>query len=175
MKFTVYSSRRYGEPKLAKPKELSGISPSFSEDYIPRKCKFQVFVLKEADEIWIKATDWFSPEFMPPDIRDAEKPQNAILAKYFPTQKPHKENFVYANNFASVVLRCEAWLCYSGIFRDIEEYERGYLFQRTFPVPIWLREEMTRRVEEHYSLPTFELMCSDLERFYERVIDRIAA
>lgn len=36
--------RFYGEPKLKKVKELNSIKQEFSVDYIPKKCKCQVFI-----------------------------------------------------------------------------------------------------------------------------------
>ena len=173
MTFTVYSSRIYGEPKLPKPEPLNGIRQSFSEVFIYNKCSFPVFVLKDADQVWIKSRDWFSPMFQPPDPSDDGKPLQYIVEKYFPDQKPPSEKFTYANNYASVVLRCEAWICFSGIFREVDEYNGRKLFTKPHPMPIWLRENMIRCVEETLELQLYDLTCSDLERFFERVIARL--
>lgn len=173
MTFSLYSSRKYREPKFSKPAPLRGIEQSFSETFILKKCSFPVFVLKEMDQIWIKSRDWFSPIFIPPDQNDMGKPLSHTLEKYFSNQKPQNEKFIYSNNYGSVVLRCEAWIYFTGIFKDVDEYEHGYLFDRTFPTPIWLRQRMTECVEKHLGLKPFDLTCSDLERFFERVIDRL--
>ena len=173
MTFTVYSSRQYGQPKLEKPIELRGVKPSFTEVYIHNKCSFPVFVLHDADQVWIKATDWFSPCFRPPDPKDLGKSQSEILAKYFPGQKTCSKEFTYHNNYASVVLRCEAWICFFGLFKDVEEYDHGCMFERTWPTPLWLLGRMTESVEQVLGLQPFDLTCSNLERFFERVISRV--
>jgi hypothetical protein len=118
MEFYIHSSRKYGEPKLSKPEPLCGVNQTFSEVFIHNKCSFPVFVLKDADQIWIKAQDWFSPSFIPPVPQDVGKPQHETLAKYFPNQKPQNEKFMYPDNYGSVVLRCEAWIYFTGVYRQ---------------------------------------------------------
>lgn len=59
LKFEVVSFRKYGEPKLTKPKELKGIKQFDSVDYIPKKCKCQIFI--KDNDVFIKHNDYFSP------------------------------------------------------------------------------------------------------------------
>jgi len=173
MIFTVYSSRNYGEPKLTKPEPLRGIEQSFPEPFIRNKCSFSVFVLKDADQVWIKARDWFSPSFVPPDPNDMGKSQRETLAKYFPDQKSRNNKFAYPDNFADIVLRSEAWICFEGIFKEADDYNNRRLFDRTSPTQIWILQKMIEGMEKVLGFPEYELTCSDWERFLERVINRL--
>ena len=176
MTFTVHSSRKHGEPKLSKPEQLQGIQQTFSEEYLPKKCTFPVFILEDKDQIWIKARDWFSPMFVPPDLNDIGKSQRHILEKYFPNQKlPRGKGFVYSDNYASVVLRCEAWICFDGVFKDADRYNQRPLFSSNIPTQIWILQKMLESIEKKLGFPEFELTCSNLERFFERVINRLVS
>jgi hypothetical protein len=59
VRFVVVSSRKYGQPKLVKPRELKGVSASFSVLYL-KNCSCQCFVF--GDDVWIKHRDWCSQE-----------------------------------------------------------------------------------------------------------------
>ena len=104
---TIVSKRKYGEPKLSKPKEIKGLKANTIE-FIPKKCKFQYF--KNDSDLWILCRDFFSPIFKPP-VEDNGMPLDIIMKKYFNTEK-HSKNFVYPDTWGAVVLRSEAWLCF---------------------------------------------------------------
>lgn len=102
---SIIQARKYGEPKLNKPKVLKGLKGT-SIDFIPGKCKFQYF--KTDEDLYILCRDFFSPIFRPP-VEDVGMPLEAILKKHFNVNKKSK-SFVYPDTWGSVVLRNEAWL-----------------------------------------------------------------
>lgn len=110
VQYILYSFRKYGEPKLQKPKELKNIKQSFSVDFIPNKCKCSCFI--KNDDLWIKHRDYFSTCYKP-NISDIGTPLNYRLEKYFSTKKSSK--FIYEDSWGSIVLRNEAWLCFKNI------------------------------------------------------------
>ena len=96
---TIYSMRRYGEPRLKKPKELTGIKQSFSVDWIDKKCKCPCYML--GDDIYIKHRDFNSIEL-------------------YRTGHKFRKKFIYKDEFGCVVLRGEAWLMIKNIRQDIK-------------------------------------------------------
>lgn len=86
--YSVIQFRRFGEPKLTKPKELKGIKQLCSVDYIPKKNKSSLF-LKDND-VYVKHTDYFSPIWQPP-TNDLGKPVAYYLKKYF-NQTPSEKS-----------------------------------------------------------------------------------
>jgi hypothetical protein len=97
-KVIVYSHRKYGQPKLIKPKELKGIKQSFSVDWIPKKCKCSCFI--HDNNLYIKHRDFNSVEIYGHDHE-------------------FKKKFVYNDTFGSAVLRGEAWLLLKDLVVDI--------------------------------------------------------
>jgi hypothetical protein len=102
---SVLQKRKYGEPKLTKPKELKGLKGA-SIDFIPKKCKFQYYTAE--DDLYILCRDFFSPTFYPP-VEDRGLSLSVLYKKYFGVDK-HCKNFVYPDTWGSIVLRNEAWL-----------------------------------------------------------------
>lgn len=107
MQYEQYSFRKYGQPKLDKPKELKNVKAVGSAVFVPKKCNPQIF-LKDND-VWIKHTDYFSNIWRPPVGERTDMPLSYYANKYFGKSK--KEKFIYADNWAGIVLRNEAWLC----------------------------------------------------------------
>ena len=172
MQFSVYSYRKHGEPKLNKPKELKGIKQDFSEDYIPGKCKFAVFADRENDQLWIQARDWFSPSWRSKDPEDFGAPMPVLLKKY--NIKGSCKGFVYPDCWGDIVLRSEAWIRFDGVFKDMEEWEdRRWRREVWLPMQVGIVDEMCRCIERHYGWPELDLACSDMERFFEKVIKRL--
>ena len=95
----IYSKRRYGEPKLPKPKELKGIKQSFTVDWIPKKCRCAGYVLD--NDIYIKHRDFGS------------------IALYG-QEHEFRKRFIYKDEYGCVVLRGEAWLVIKNIKQDID-------------------------------------------------------
>ena len=83
----MHSFRKYGQPKLDKPKELKGIKQALSVDYIPKKCKCQVFILDK--DIWIKHGDYFSPSMK---VEEIGAPLDYLVNKY--TDKTKGKKFI---------------------------------------------------------------------------------
>jgi hypothetical protein len=160
LKFTQYSIRHYGQPKLTKPKELKGIKQIFSIDYIPKKCKCPIYI--KNDDIWIKHRDYFSPIFNPPDDKYMGKPLNDVLKKYFPNCNLKPEKFIYSDNWSSSVLRNEAWICI--------KYFISCVKQNCFELDIL--DEILRQQEIICDFKKYDLCCTDMERFWEEVINK---
>lgn len=110
MEFQIYSFRKYGEPKLKKPKELSKMKANFSVDFIPKKCRCECFI--KDNDLWIKHRDFFSEEMEYEDC-DFGTPLEYRCKKYLDKDKSQK--FIYSDSWGSIILRNEAWI----IFRNI--------------------------------------------------------
>ena len=106
MKYIEYNFRSYGQPKLDKPKELKGVKTIGSVDFIAKHCKPQIFI--KDNDVWIKHTDYFSPEWRPPVGERIDMPTSYYLKKYF--GKTKLEKFIYADCWGSIILRNEAWI-----------------------------------------------------------------
>ena len=169
MQFAIHSFRKYGQPKLEKPKELKNIK-NFSVDYIPKKCKYEIYVLKDKDEIWIKSKDWFSPDWQPPKD-DLGKSVDYYANKYF--GYGFKSKFIYSDNWSSIVLRQEAWIIFKGVFKDIEGYDNRRMFTRQTPTQIYIKDAMLRCIEKYYNWPEYDLACSDLSRCFESIVKEV--
>jgi hypothetical protein len=105
IKWNIISFRKYGEPKLSKPKELKDIKQSFSADFIPKKCSCPCFI--EGNDLWIKHRDYFSSEWKSP-INDFGGSLDYYENKYFNGNK--KQKFIYTDSWGSIILRNEAWV-----------------------------------------------------------------
>lgn len=89
----IVSERRYGQPKLAKPKELKNIKQAFTYD-LNKHCKCPVFIT--GNDVWIKHRDWCSK------VLHSGKEVEEYRSKH--------PKFVYNDCFAAIVLRGEAWI-----------------------------------------------------------------
>lgn len=70
---------------------------------------------------------------------------------------------MYTDNWGSVVLRNEAWILLKGLICEIQK--------RT---PIWvIKNNILRLQEKACKFEEYELECSDMERFWERVIVKL--
>ena len=157
VEFIEYSVRTYGEPKLSKPKELKGINKSYSIEYIPKKCKCQVFL--NGNDAWVKHTDYFSPrlEIEPEDLG---APLSVLVDKYM-DKNSRKSKFVYEDSWGDIVLRNEAWICIKNL-----------LSQKNISNPIDILKDILRQQEKksRFSLKENELENTDMSRFYEKLI-----
>lgn len=152
-KFYVKDFRRFGQPKLKKPKELYRINPAFSVAYNP-KCMCQVFL--EGNDVWVKHRDYFSPSMCEPE--DYGKSLNQLCEKYMGRERPKK--FIYEDAWGDVIARNEAWIKLEGLMDDIA---RG-----VFPLDIVAT--IIRQQELTHSMELYELCCTPMERFWEQVI-----
>lgn len=156
IRFTIHSMRKYGQPKLKKPAELKGVTPSFSTEFT-RRCRCQCFVL--GDDLWIKHRDFFSPSWQPPHGEDPGKGQHYYLKKYFGVKRPQK--FCYEDNFADIVLRSEAWLRIENIIRVMVRQEHGVSL-----------EAIIRHMGAALKINSLDLSM-DWKRFFEAIINEI--
>ena len=83
--YIIYSHRYYGEPKLTRPKELKGIKQIGSVDFIPKKCKVQIFI--KDNDAYLKHTDYFSSSWKPPKGERIDMPLSYYMKKYFSKDK----------------------------------------------------------------------------------------
>lgn len=134
-KIIIYSERKYGEPKLPKPKELKNIKQSFSVDWIVNKCRCQCFVYGK--DLWIKHRDFNSTEI-------------------YGVENKNKGKFIYKDNFGCVVLRGEAWLLIKDFVLDMEnKIFETYLFynlaeQATCKIGVGIWERFFESVIKNY-------------------------
>lgn len=156
LKFNLYSFRQYGEPKLPKPKELKGIKQLFTIDYIPKKCRCPIFI--ENDNLWIRHNDYFSPSMNLPND-EIGAPLDVLAKKYLDKDKSKK--FVYSDAWGDIVLRQEAWIKLENLIhwidRDVFELD--------------ILNEILRQQEKLHNFEEYELCCTDMERFFEKVIN----
>lgn len=145
--------RRFGQPKLKKPKELYRINPVFSVAYNP-KCMCQVFL--KGNDVWVKHRDYFSPSICVPE--DYGKSLNQLCEKYMGKERPKK--FVYEDAWGDLVARNEAWIKLEGLVDDIA--------RRVFPLDIVAN--IIRQQELTHSMEMYELCCTYMERFWENTV-----
>ena len=157
--FEVISLRIYGQPKLRKPDELKGVKQAFSVDYIPKKCRCAVYI--NGVDVWIKHGDYFSESLSLPE-EDRGMPLGYLAKKYVGERSV--KSFIYPDAWGDIVLRNEAWICLRGLMRDITA--------GVFVLEIWA--EILRQQERLHGWGTYDLCCTDMERFWERVVTECA-
>lgn len=150
----LHSFRRYGGPKLSKPKVLRGVNPASSISWLGRKAKFQIFFV--GTDVWIKHRDYFS-ETMVVAHEDLGAPLSVIIPKYLGTPS-HAKGFVYPDAWGSIVLRNEAWLVVRGLLARHDSF------------PPDLLREILREQEQLHGFPPYDLECTSMARFWESVI-----
>lgn len=155
MKFKHFV-RFYGEPKLKKPKELKGINQEYSVDYIPKKCKCQVFI--EGDNLWIKHRDYFSGP-IEYEEEDFGAPLGVLANKYLGITK--KSKFTYEDAWGEIVARNEAWICLEDFMKDVKT--KHFLD---------ILSDILRQQEIACNLDEYDLECSDMSRMYEQIISK---
>ena len=158
LKFKIHSFRKFGEPKLKKPKELQGIKQIFSLEYIPKKCRCQIFV--KNNDVWVKHRDYFSCEDEP-EPHEIGMPLNYFAEKYMGENRPRK--FIYEDAWGSVVLRNEAWITIKDLLTDIKS--------NTFQLDII--REIRRQQEQYHGLEEYSLCSTDMERFWEKLVNEL--
>ena len=162
LSFQIISFRKYGQPKLNKPKELNKIKQLGSVDYIPKHCSCPVFV--KDNDVYIKHRDYFSEQFVPSDSNDLGKPLNHTIQKYFPDTNTKKDRFVYTDDWGGVVLRDEAWIKLTNLVHIIKR-------QDYFEPDV--RYKIIDLQEQFHHMNRGELMSSDMERMWERLLKLI--
>lgn len=158
LEFIMYSFRQYGQPKLSKPKELKSIKQALTIDYIAGKCKCQVFIHKE--DVWVKHRDYFS-ELLKTHIEDIGTPLNYRAKKYM--NKNISSKFIYSDNWGAIILRNEAWLRIKNLYSQIKDGR----FQ------LDIVNDILRQQERLHKLDEYELCCTEMERFWERLVGEL--
>lgn len=157
IKFEEFSKRKYGQPKLSKPAPLKGVK-QFGTTKYNHKCTCPVFVLN--NDVWVKHNDYFSEMFRPP-AEDIGKPLSHIAKKYF--NKSTSEKLLYANNWASVVLRNEAWLCLKNLAKQIQIFDK-------IQVQFEVQKAVNAFYKSKYSVEDVLDGINDMSRFYENLV-----
>lgn len=134
--FVEVSKRRWGEPKLEKPKELKNIAHVFSIQCIGRKN--QIFI--KGNDVWIKDNDYFSECISQEEARERGLEITA------------RQRFNYNDNWAMVVLRGEGWLCIKNLLLYIEDHNiRERLYNKICNYYNWNMLDLTGDLERFYS------------------------
>ena len=157
LEFIEYSFRKYGQPKLSKPKELKGIKQSFSVDFIPKKCTCQCFV--KDNDLWIKHRDYFSEEL--DDDATFDKPLEYSI-KHYGLNSKKGNKFVYPDCWGSIVLRNEAWIVFKNIIPQLKlqsEYELKY--------------DMLKKFCDGINAKYDDFLIGDWEKFFEKVVKEL--
>ena len=155
LEYIVYSHRYYGQPKLSKPKELKNINSIGSATFISKKCSPQIYI--KDNDIYIKHTDYFSSLWRPPKGEIGNE-QSYYLNKYFNINSSKK--FIYGDNFASIVLRNEAWILLKNSVQIIKSTD-NYL--------IFVKLVISQQKLDKYSYLNTEDMLTQWENFYMNV------
>lgn len=155
LQFIEYLFRKYGQPKLSKPKELKGVKQAFSVDYIVKKCKCQVFI--KDNDIWVKHGDYFSPSMKVRD-EDMGMPLEVLCKKYLGKDKSNK--FIYPDAWGDIVLKQEAWIKLENLVYRLQIGE----------LELDLLNQILRQQEKVCGFKDYDLCCTDMERFWENVI-----
>lgn len=156
--FNVHTFRKYGEPKMKKPKELKIVDHKFSVDFIPKKCKCQCFV--SGNDLWIKHRDFFSEE-MKYEKEDFGTPLEYRVNKYLGKEK--KGKFVYNDCWGSIVNRNEAWIVFKNIMDKKRLLENSSLLAR----------EMLKVFSKYHKVSNEYFVGGDWEFFFERIAKEI--
>lgn len=148
----VHSVRRYGQPRLKKPSELSGMRMSFPVTFCKAKC--QCFI--KDNDIWIKHRDYFSESWSPPE-GDFGKSQDHYLDKYFNKQRNQK--FIYSDSWGSIVLRNEAWIVVKNII-PAKKYMGKYV----------MMNELLQAYKDYYNLANVDICWNQM---LQEIVDEI--
>lgn len=154
LSFYVHTFRKYGEPKMKKPKEMGKEDRKFSVDFIPKHCKCQCYVI--GNDLWIKHRDFFSEE-MKYDKEDFGTPLEYRANKYLGKEK--KGKFVYNDCWGSIVLRNEAWIVFENLIDKKE----------TIGNEVLLGREMLKVFSRYHKVSDVYFVSGDWEFFFERV------
>ena len=146
--------RYYGEPKLKKPAQLKNINQEYTVDYIPGKCKCQVYI--EGTNLWIKHRDYFSQPIKY-ETEDIGAPLEVLVKKY--VDKDRKRKFVYGDSWGEIIARNEAWICLEDFIIDVKN--KHFLD---------ILADILRKQEEVCGFEKYTLECSNMSRMYEQII-----
>lgn len=149
IEYKIISFRKYGEPKLKKPKELSGIN-GFSIDFIHKKCKCQCFI--KDNDLYIKHRDYFSPSYR--NDEDIGTPLSYRIKKYG-NKKRLTEKFIYYDNWGDIVLRQEAWIQIKNFIPKLKVLN-----------DLCLTKIIIKKMEKYHN---FELNSYEWNNFYENI------
>lgn len=152
--------RKYGQPKLVKPKELK-TKQTFSAAW-NKSCKCPVYI--QGNDVYMKHRDYFSGTFNP-QPQDFGAPTQFLLDKYFNGGKKVK-SFVYPDCWSSIILRDEAWLIFQGLIPLLKREENPLIGTPSFLVDKLMKsDDIARRHLQGYI--SFQ---EEWEIFFEQLI-----
>lgn len=131
---TIYY-RKYGEPKLPKPKELKGINKCNSTKIRGRKCDMYL----KGGEIWFYFGDFLSEYMSFPEAEDMDLSTNALNKKYG-LCLGNQKGFIYDDAWCPILLRNEAWLCLEKTVEGIKKDGISNLLGYTFNLVEYIRK-----------------------------------
>ena len=158
LSFKVHTFRKYGEPRMIKPKELTNIKERFKVDFIPKKCKCNCYV--SGNNLWIKHRDFFSEEMKYEDS-DFGTPLEYRVSKYLGRYKSSK--FIYADSWGGIVLRNEAWIVFENLLDKILLFNNENLLAR----------EMLKVFSKYHKVEETYFCGGDWEHFFEKIATEI--
>lgn len=152
--------RKYGQPKLAKPKELKA-KQSFSVAW-NKSCKCPVYI--QGNDVYMKHKDYFSGTFSPPP-EDWGAPTQVLLDKYFNGGKKVK-SFIYFDCWSSIILRDESWLKFQNLIPLLKRKENPLIGTPSFLVDELIKSDSIARKR----LQGYISFQEEWERFFEQLI-----
>ena len=156
--FEVHTFRKYGEPKIKKPKELDKIKSCFKADFIPKKCSCQCF--KKDNDLYIHHKDFFSEE-MKYENSDFGTPLEYRAKKYLNKDKASK--FIYNDLWGSIVCRNEAWIVFRNIFSNKKLFTHSCLLAR----------ELLKVFSKYHKVSDTYFVGGEWEFFFERIATEV--
>lgn len=134
MKYEVIQARRWGAPKLKRPKELKGLKKAFSVG--DRRLRLDWYLLPGGKAI-VYCNTFFSKSYSPPpEFGPCYSMNETIEAfnKQYPRLALNKKKgrFIYEDSFGEIILRNEAWLEFSGLPEQFRFMELNAEIQNVF-------------------------------------------
>lgn len=110
----------------------------------------------EGNNLWIKHRDYFSQPIKY-EKEDYGAPFGVLVKKY--CDKSKNKKFVYEDSWGELIARNEAWICLVDFMIDVKNTH-----------PLELLPEILRQQEQACGFNEYELVCTNMERMYERII-----
>ena len=157
IKFVEVSTTDQNNKKIPKPKELKGIKHSFSDYYINKKSKYQVFV--NGKDLWVSHNDYLSESVN----CESGTPLSYRLKKFYAQAFFCKDKFVYADTWGDIVIRRKAWIKIENVLTD------KYMKDISYTAKL-----ITRLQEKSLSLDEFSLEDTDMSRMWENILNNVS-
>ena len=178
MQVKILTQRKWGQPKITKPKELSKVPYITFKLYRSKSgCTFKVFT--KDNDLYIYWADFFSSDYEPYKDDPKHGENNAWIAKCFNEQFGtsvvlRDRDFLYSDAWSGIVLRNEAYTKCEGFFDFIEQYKYDFITCKN----LFLREHEKVFEFEEYTLENTayslwgNLLVEILGYFYKISLDK---